>query len=332
MPEKCFLCREFRNIEDHGALQTYLLERPGPSAGRVHPYRVEGAERQPRHQPRPVRTGQTAGAGDELPPQSLRHEPAKKHTTHHRSDCTRHRDPLFRLHPERHRGYGRGQRLLRHHHHLARVLRTREAEHRKPGEHARGGHHRLPLAGNDGLQPLGCPDGDQHAPYSLRPCLPERPLLHRRGRRSAIGPGSHPAPAGHRQPPRGLHRRSQPPGHRQTAQAWLPGGLAREPYPHRKRTGGLPQDRLRGRQDSHRIAPRPAQSARRHPGHERHSGLCRHGGHQKPRPAHSPRRSLDRLYRRTARQLRGAQALRRMPPDLPDGPDRLPTPDRPSER
>lgn len=49
--------------------------------------------------------------------------PAKEYPAYHWSCCTGYRYPFLRIHPERDREYGSGQRILYHHHHFTRILR-----------------------------------------------------------------------------------------------------------------------------------------------------------------------------------------------------------------
>ena len=121
-PKSAFFVEEIRKRQTYEPEQTDFPERPGQGARRIRPHGVEGFEGQSRNQPRALRQGQATGPRDELPAQSLRHEPKEEHAAHHRRHRPRHRDPLLLLHPERHRGHGRGQRILCHHHHLARIL------------------------------------------------------------------------------------------------------------------------------------------------------------------------------------------------------------------
>ena len=51
-------------------------------------------------------------------PQPFCHESAKKHPAYHWSCRTGYRYPFLRIHPERDREYGSGQRILCYHHHF----------------------------------------------------------------------------------------------------------------------------------------------------------------------------------------------------------------------
>ena len=55
------------------------------------------------------------------------------------------------------------------------------------------------------------------AAHPLRPCMPDGTFLYGDSRWSRIRPGSYPTPAGHGQQACGVHRRSQPLGHREAA-------------------------------------------------------------------------------------------------------------------
>ena len=123
--EECVFFVNESNIADlrNGIPETYFIKRSRPSIRRIHSHCIRGTKDSPEISSELCAKAKKLAKEMNYRPNPFAMSLREEYPRVSLGCCTGYRYPFLRIHPERDREYGSGQRILYHHHHFTRILR-----------------------------------------------------------------------------------------------------------------------------------------------------------------------------------------------------------------